>query len=187
MSDTTFRQLVAQRALRAGGVIAYPTEAVWGMGCDPGNEAALQKLLALKHRDADKGLILVAAQLEQLGGLLHTLSPAQCRQLLGEDFGPVTWLLPHAGLVHPLVHGRFATVAVRISRHPVVSALCRGFGGPLVSTSANTRGRPPARDAAAVRRYFGGGIDYLLAGALGDAQRPSEIRDLASGRVIRPG
>jgi L-threonylcarbamoyladenylate synthase len=186
MSDS-YRQLMALRALRAGGVIAYPTEAVWGLGCDPGNEAALQKLLALKQRDADKGLILVVAELEQLGSLLHPLSPAQRRQLLVDAPGPVTWLVPHSGLVHPLVRGHFATVAVRISRHPVVSVLCRGFGGPLVSTSANTRGRQPARDAAAVRRYFCGSIDYLLAGSLGDAQRPSEIRDLVSGRVIRPG
>ncbi len=99
----------------------------------------------------------------------------------------MTWLVPHSGLVHPLVRGRFATVAVRISRHPVVSALCRGFGGALVSTSANIQGRQPALNAAAVRRYFCGSIDYLLAGSLGDAQRPSEIRDLVSGRVIRPG
>ena len=186
MSDS-FRQLMALRALRAGGVIAYPTEAVWGLGCDPANDTALQKLLTLKQRDADKGLILVAAELEHLGSLLHSLSLAQRRQLLADRPGPVTWLVPHSGLINPLVCGRFDTVALRISRHPVVSALCRGFGGPLVSTSANTQGRQPARDPATVRRYFGGSIDYLLAGAVGDAKRPSEIRDLVSGRVIRPG
>jgi L-threonylcarbamoyladenylate synthase len=178
---------MAVRSLRSGGVVAYPTEAVWGVGCDPGNEGALLKLLALKQRDADKGLILVAADILQFGKLLRSLTPAQRQQLSASWPGPTTWLLPHCGLVHPLIHGRFSTVALRVSRHPVVAALCRGFGGPLVSTSANTRGRQPARDAIAVRRYFGGGLDYLLAGTLGGASRPSEIRDLVSGRIIRSG
>jgi L-threonylcarbamoyladenylate synthase len=119
--------------------------------------------------------------------LLLPLSLGQRQRLAASWPGPTTWLLPHWGLVHPLIHGRFPTVALRVSQHPVVAALCRGFGGPLVSTSANTRGRQPARDVVTVRRYFGGGLDYLLAGALGGATRPSEIRDLVSGRIIRPG
>ena len=178
---------MAVRSLRSGGVVAYPTEAVWGVGCDPGNEDALLKLLALKQRDADKGLILVAADISQFGSLVQPLTRAQRQQLAASWPGPTTWLLPHRGLVHPLSHGRFSTVALRVSRHPVVSALCRGFGGPLVSTSANTRGRQPARDAIAVRRYFSAGLDYLLTGVLGGASGPSEIRDLVSGRIIRPG
>jgi L-threonylcarbamoyladenylate synthase len=186
MSDA-FRLSMARRALRRGGVVAYPTEAVWGLGCDPANAQALQKILDLKSRDADKGLILVAASMAQLGALLDPLPAAQ-RELLASTWpGPTTWLVPHRNQVHPLVHGRFPSVAVRVSRHPGVVALCRAFGGPLVSTSANPQGREPALNALTVRRYFGGGIDYLLAGALGDAARPSEIRDLASGRIIRAG
>ncbi len=182
-----FRLQMASRALRTGGVIAYPTEAVWGLGCDPWNTTALNSLLALKQRDIDKGLILVAADIEQFSPLLKTLPASQYRQLQDSWPGQTTWLVPHAGGVHPLVCGRFDTVALRVSAHPLVAALCRRFGGPLVSSSANPRGRRPALDAAAVRRYFAGQLDYILAGALGGAPRPSEIRELASGRLIRAG
>jgi L-threonylcarbamoyladenylate synthase len=186
MSDV-FRLSMARRALRGGGVVAYPTEAVWGLGCDPANRHALLKILDLKGRDAGKGLILVAADMQQLAALLDPLSTEQ-RELLASTWpGPTTWLIPHHHLVHPLVHGRFASVSVRVSRHPGVAALCRAFGGPVVSTSANPQGREPARDALTVRRYFNAGIDYLLAGAVDKAAKPSEIRDLASGRVIRAG
>lgn len=181
-----FRLGCARRLLKAGGIVAYPTEAVWGLGCDPANTAALQRLLALKGRDPDKGLILVAATMSQFDDLLEGLAPGQREQLAASWPGPVTWLVPHHGRVHPLVCGRHTTVALRVSAHPQVAALCAKFGGPLVSTSANPQGRSPARDAAEVRRYFAGALDYLLTGPLGGAHQPTEIRDLASGRVMRP-
>ncbi len=183
----TYRLSVASRALRRGGVIAYPTEAVWGLGCDPANELALRRILALKQRDPQKGLILVAAGAEQFAALLAPLSLAQRDQLAASWPGPTTWLIPHHGLVHPLVHGRFASVALRVSCHPLVVALCNSFGGPVVSTSANPQGRPPAKTDITVRRYFGGALDYVLQGGLGGNARTSEIRDLVSGQIIRPG
>lgn len=182
-----FRLSMAARVLRSGGLLAYPTEAVWGLGCDPCNGDALQRLLKLKGRDTGKGLILVAADMAQLGELLAGVSSAQRRQLNASWPGSTTWLLPHRESVHPLVHGRFSTVAVRVSAHPLVAKLCRHFGGPVVSTSANPQGRRPARDGIQVRRYFAGHIDYILNGKLGGAERPSEIRDLASGRLLRAG
>lgn len=182
-----YRLSVALRVLRRAGVIAYPTEAVWGLGCDPANGLAVERLLKIKQRDTGKGLILVAADMKQFAALLAPLSVQQ-RQLLSASWpGPTTWLVPHHGLVHPLVHGRFDSVALRVSRHPLVAALCKGFGGPLVSTSANPQGRPPAMSGTTVRRYFGGALDYVLEGSLGESARPSEIRDLVSGQIIRPG
>lgn len=181
-----YRLSAACRTLRAGGVIAYPTEAVWGLGCAPRHTEALKALLAIKGRDGDKGLILVASDASQFAELLEGLPDAQRNCLAASWPGPVTWLVPHLDRVHPLVRGRFSTVALRVSAHPRVAALCARFGGPVVSTSANPQGRPPAKDVRTVRRYFGGTLDYVLTGALGGASNPSEIRDLASGRVLRP-
>ena len=118
-----YRLSTASRVLRQGGVIAYPTEAVWGLGCDPANPSALQRILELKQRYPDKGLILVAANPEQFAPLLALLSPLQRATLAGSWPGPTTWLVPHHGLVHPLVCGRFTSVALRVSGHPLVASI----------------------------------------------------------------
>lgn len=184
-SLSAFHLQAAVRALRLGGVIACPTEAVWGLSCDPQNEDAVSRLLQLKNRPVAKGLILVAADQQQIDFLLSGLSPQQ-RQTLSDSWpGPATWLLPHRGRVPHWVCGTHATVAVRVSSHPVVSALCTAWGGPLVSTSANPAGARPAGEAYQVRRYFGSSLNYLLPGRVGAAQRPTAIRDLASGQIIR--
>lgn len=180
-----YRQSAAARVLRGGGIVAYPTEAVWGLGCDPGRGDALERLLRLKRRDPDKGLILVAASIAQFEPLLDGLSGSQRERLDATWPGPVTWLVPHRGRVHPLVHGRFDTVALRVSAHPVVAALAAAFGGPVVSTSANPQGRKPARSADQVRRYFGGAVDCVLPGATGGRSNPTEIRHIVTGSLVR--
>ena len=175
----------AVRALANRGVIACPTEAVWGLSCDPDSEEAVSHLLALKRRPVAKGLILVAASERQLGALLDGLSSAE-RQLLASSWpGPATWLLPHHGRVPDWISGEHDTVAVRVSDHPVVSALCTAWGGPLVSTSANTAGARPAREAFQVRRYFGNDVQCIVPGKLGSLGQPTSIRDLRSGQIIR--
>ena len=175
----------AVSALRLGGVIACPTEAVWGLSCDPDDEEAVAHLLALKGRPVAKGLILVAAREEHIGFLLSGLSAAH-RQTLSESWpGPATWLIPHRERVPGWICGAHSTVAVRVSSHPAVSELCAAWGGPLVSTSANPAGALPAREAYQVRRYFGDNLDYLLPGRVGNALRPTGIRDLFSGQIIR--
>lgn len=175
-------------ALAKGGVIAYPTEAVWGLGCDPFNQRAVEKLLALKHRPAHKGLILVAADLQQIAPLLVGLNNSQRQQLQDTWPGPVTWLMPDTQHWIPqCVKGSFATIAVRISAHPVVRDLCRAWGGPIVSTSANRSGEPALRSEWAMRRHPLLQVDYLIPGATQNRKKPSEIRDLQTGRVIRAG
>ncbi|MDW5376497.1 Sua5/YciO/YrdC/YwlC family protein [Halomonas sp. HP20-15] len=170
--------------LREGGLIAYPTEAVWGLGCDPDDPTALAQLLALKQRDPAKGLILIAASMTQLEPWLDGLA-APLRQRLADSWpGPLTWLVPDNGRSLALLRGDHDRVAVRVSDHPGVIALCSAFGGPLVSTSANRAGETPARDAATVRDYFGDAVT-ILDGPLGGQSRPSRIRDLSSGEWLR--
>lgn len=172
--------------LRHGGLIAYPTEAVWGLGCDPANGAAVRRLLALKQRPMAKGLILVAASIEQLAPLVESLAPALRQRLEASWPGPVTWLLPDPDdRVPRWIKGQHPQVAVRVSDHPLVAALCRAWGGPLVSSSANRAGRLPARTLAEVRRALGGDVDYLLPGATGGLDRPTEIRDLQTLQILR--
>lgn len=183
------RWQLAQAALcvKAGGIIAYPTEAVYGLGCDPRDGAAVLRLLALKHRPLSKGLILIAARFEDLQPYIATLS-AETRSKVRRTWpGPVTWLLPARPEVPYWLRGSHASLAVRVTAHPLAAALCRACGGVLVSTSANISDRPPARNALAVRRDFGGDIDYVLSGALGGLDRPTPIIDARSGRLIRPG
>ena len=179
------RLRAAVRALRLGGVIACPTEAVWGLSCDPDNPSAVGRLLDLKRRPERKGLILVAASESQLGFLLQGLSSDERATLSDSWPGPATWLVPHRQRVPTWIRGEHDTVAVRVSAHPVVSALCRAWGGPLVSTSANPGGARPARSLFQVRVYFGITLDGLVPGSLGDQSRPTGIRNLATGEIIR--
>jgi L-threonylcarbamoyladenylate synthase len=172
-------------ALLRGGVIACPTEAVWGLSCDPEDPRAVGRLLELKKRPVSKGLILVAASENQLGFLLRGLSASERATLADTWPGPATWLVPHRDRVPEWICGEHDTVAVRVSAHPVVSALCSAWGGPLVSTSANPGGARPARTLFQVRRYFGDALDGLLPGALGSLSRPTGIRNLATGEIIR--
>lgn len=182
-------RLGAVHSLAQGQVIAYPTESVYGYGCDPFNEAAVHRLLQLKQRPLHKGLILVAADLHQLDPLLSTLTQAQRNQLQSTWPGPVTWIIPDVqGTIPHWVKGDFDSVAVRVSAHPVVQDLCMAWGGPIVSTSANRSGQEPARSEyplKIMRARYGIGADYILPGQTPKHTKPTEIRDLQSGRIIR--
>ena len=168
-----------------GGVVAYPTESVWGLGCNPWNRHAVERLLAMKQREPTKGLILIAADIADFEPCLRHLDEQQ-RQTLEQSWpGPITWLVPNNGFAPDWVTGEFTTVALRVTDHPLAAGLCRVWGGPLVSTSANPGGLPPAKNATRVRVYFGADLDAITPGAVGRHPRPSEIRDLSSGKVLR--
>lgn len=180
-----WRLQTARERLSVGAVLAYPTEAVWGLGCDPFNREAVEQLLKLKRRPMHKGLILLAASVEQVEGLLDPLEPEQRQRVLDSWPGPYTWLLPDPDNQVPVwVKGKHQSVAVRVTAHPIAAALCREFDGMLVSTSANPTGVPPARSALRVRSYFGTKVS-VLPGPLGGLDRPTEIRDSLSGQLIR--
>lgn len=182
---TTFRIQRAAQILSDGGLIAYPTEAVWGLGCDLWSDVAVERLLTLKQRSPAKGLILVAGAMSQFEWLLADLSVAQRSRLSLSWPGPTTWLVPHRQLVPPWISGQHATVALRVSDHRVVVELCLAFGGPIVSTSANITGHQPAMEPYQLRQYFGAELDYLVPGRLGGHPRPSMIKDLVSDTVVR--
>jgi L-threonylcarbamoyladenylate synthase len=175
----------AAQCLGEGGIIAYPTEAVYGLGCDPGNEPAVRSVLALKGRPASSGLILIGECYEHFQPFIGPVSAEQRERALAAWPGPVTWLFPRAAGVPDWLAGSHDTIAVRLTAHPLCRALCKAFGGAIVSTSANPRGQPPACTAQAVRSYFGDNLAGIVEGELGGGERPSEIRDLASGRIIR--
>lgn len=186
-----FDSSLAQQALKDaavslidGGVVAYPTEAVWGLGCDPDNTDALERLLALKMRDPAKGLILIAASIEQFEPWLAGLDATHRARLQASWPGPVSWLVPDNGRAHPLVRGEHASVALRVSDHPLVQALCKAFGGPLVSSSANRASEAPCLAAEEIRQVFRDQV-LIVDGPLGGRTRPSEIRDLLTNDVLR--
>ena len=169
-----------------GHVIAYPTEAVWGLGCDPYNHGAVKRIFAIKQRSPEKGLILVAASMEQLKPLLDPLSESQLKQLRSTWPGPITWLIPDSKKLIPgWIKGSHDSVAVRVSAHPLIRALCTQFENPLVSTSANLSGEPTLREPQELQQKFAGKVDFIVKGELGTGIAPSEIRDLCTGQLIR--
>ncbi|HEY0634877.1 MAG TPA: L-threonylcarbamoyladenylate synthase [Gammaproteobacteria bacterium] len=177
----------AVRVLRSGGLIAYPTEAVYGLGCDPLDADAVVRLLELKQRPWQKGLILIAAELAQLEPYLLPLDDAMRARVAPTWPGPNTWLLPARPETPWWLRGEHDTLAVRVTAHPTAAALCHAFGGPIVSTSANLAGKAPATSPLAVRNAFGDQIDYIVHAPLGGAGRPTQIRDGCSGEIVREG
>jgi L-threonylcarbamoyladenylate synthase len=180
-----WRLAQAARVVRAGGVIAYPTEGVFGLGVDPWQAAAVARLTALKGRRAARRYVIVAARLADVEPYVRIPGGAPGCEVRASWPGPVTWILPCTDRVPAWLRGPGETLAVRVTAHPLAVALCNRTG-PLVSTSANRAGRPPARDPLSVRHYFHGDIDFLLCGRLGGGAGPTEIRDGRSGRVVRP-
>lgn len=189
MTDWSLNPRIKQAAetLRRGGVIAYPTEAVWGLGCNPFDADAVEHLLALKQRPQSKGLILIAANMEQVEPFIDHIDDLQRQRLKNSWPGPITWLVPTNYRAPDWITGKFNSLAVRVTAHPVAAALCLAYGGPIVSTSANVQGRPPARTRLDLLRHFGNALNAITPGEVGKRLTPSEIRDLATGQIVRPG
>lgn len=177
----------AARVVQRGGVIACPTEAVWGLGCDPFNESAVKRLLALKQRAVDQGLILIAGALDQFDGLLDwdVLPTDRSEAVYASWPGPHTWVVPASARVPHWITGAHDGVAVRVSAHPGVIALCAAFGGPMVSTSANPTGAAPPKTLAAFDPALRAQLDGIVAGDTGGLASPTDIRDARSGAVLR--
>ncbi|MGD8311786.1 MAG: Sua5/YciO/YrdC/YwlC family protein [Gammaproteobacteria bacterium] len=174
----------ALRQLAAGGIIAYPTETVYGLGCNPWDGTAVLRLLALKRRHLEQGVILIADEFARLEPLLFPVSSPVRRRVTTPRSRPVSWVLPCTPEIPEWLRGNHPSLAVRLATHPIAIELCRQWEGPLVSTSANIHGRAPARSPLAVRKAFGNRLDYILHGSCGSG-RPSEIRDALSGRILR--
>jgi len=175
---------LAVTALKAGEVVAYPTEAVYGLGCDPFNQQALEKLFHVKQRPIEKGVILVAASVEQVLPYVELMDTDWQQSVLDSWPGPVTWVLPLKKALPDWITGGRNTVAIRVSDHPIVHALCSAFDSPIVSSSANLSGHTPAKSCAEITKVFGDSL-LCVEGALGNLDKPTQIRDAVSGLVLR--
>ncbi|MCD9007007.1 Sua5/YciO/YrdC/YwlC family protein [Luteimonas sp. XNQY3] len=177
----------AAALLARGGVVAYPTEGVWGLGCDPFDRAAVTRLLDIKQRPLDKGVILIAGAVAQFDAIVDwtRLHDAARQRVTGSWPGPNTWVVPARADVPAWITGAHASVAVRVSAHADVVALCAAFGGALVSTSANLGGEPSVADREALDTRLLARIDGVLDGDTGGRAGPSTIRDALTGDVLR--
>lgn len=175
----------ATKLVHSGNIIAYPTEAIYGLGCDPKNQSALQQLLDLKSRDKDKGLILVASSWQQLEPFVNIKDPAILAQAQSCWPGPVTWIMPASTMCSSLLTGGRKTIAVRVSAHEVIRDLCDQCGFALVSTSANISGQPPLNTPADIIHAFGTGISGVVSGELGGLENATSIFDASTGVQLR--
>jgi L-threonylcarbamoyladenylate synthase len=171
--------------LRHGGIIAYPTESCFGLGCDPRNRKSVKRLLRLKGRPQHKGLILIASTMQQLTPYAVAFGKAQKQKLAATWPGAHTWLVPAAKDCPVWLTGHHKTIAVRVTAHALSASLCRSSGMALVSTSANRSGGKPAKTTRECYKLFGTQVK-LIRGFVGKARKPSTIQDLASGKIIRP-
>jgi L-threonylcarbamoyladenylate synthase len=176
----------AVRQLDAGGIVAYPTETVYGLGCDPFNGLAVLHLLSLKQRTMEQGVILIASNLAQLEHLLQPLKPAVRKRVTGTTSTPVTWVLPCVPEAPVWLRGNHDSLAIRVTSHPLAAELCSAWGGPLVSTSANIHGRQPATSAIQVRKAFNDQLDCILHGPCGN-NMASQVQDGLTGAILRRG
>ena len=170
--------------LKRGGLIAYPTESCYGLGCDPQNHRAVQRLLKLKQRPQRKGLILIAANYAQVTRYLLPITPEQQQRLQLAGTQTTTYLMPVRSTTSHSLRGAHDTLAVRLTAHEFAAALCHGVGSALVSTSANRTGLRPAKTYAQCLRLFGKQV-WVLDGMVGKNKKPSTIRTWSDDKVIR--
>lgn len=176
----------AVEQILAGQVIAYPTEAVYGLGCDPFNKQAFEQLLQLKNRSLEKGVILIAASVAQLEGLVEIQNQPWTQAVLRswqDTTQPMTWVLPARSKVPTWLTGGRTTLAVRVTHHPVAKALCEQLQMPLVSTSANMSGESPIRSAMDCANAFPS-LAVVEGDLMGQAQ-PSQIWDAETMTRLR--
>jgi len=177
----------AADVIQRGGVIAYPAEACFGLGCDPRNQQAIERIRKLKNRGAAQGFILVADTLDRLQPYLDWKAlDVQQRLRISDSWpGPVSWLIPASSRAGPELTGLHDTLAVRISAFETLHDLCRSLQSPLLSTSANYKGQAPLLNAADVATKFADEIDYIIDLPIQGLDQPSQIIDARTLNIIR--
>ncbi len=175
----------AARLIRVGGVVAYPTEACFGIGCDPVCRPAMKRILQLKSRPPGIGMILIAHCMEAILPYIDVRHESILEEPLQSWPGPHTWIFPASQAAVNLLCSSRGTVAARVTAHPIAAQLCRLAGRAIVSTSANVHGKLPAREYGPVCRSMGGSLDFVVRGPIGSQTKPTQIRDALSGRIVR--
>jgi len=170
--------------LKRGGLIVYPTESCYGLGCDPDNRNAVKRILKLKQRPQRKGLILIASSFQQVARYLQPISHADQIKLQQDGAQAVTRLMPVKPSCPRWLRGENATLAVRLTAHPFAKQLCRSAGSALISTSANRSGLRPVKTYHECQRLFGKN-GWVLPGRVGKRKQPSTIRTWVGDRIIR--
>lgn len=173
----------AVKVLRQGGIILYPTEGVYGLGCDPFNETAVLRLLKIKRRNINKGLILIAANWQQVKNLLK-INLDKCAASKKSNY-PTTWVFPATKKAPRWVTGKFNSIAIRVTTHPTAKKICQKFGGSIVSTSANLTKKAPVKNPNQVDRDIICNVDFVVRGRVGNLGKPTRICDVATGDFFR--
>ena len=176
---------IAAKILRSGGVIAYPTEGVFGLGCLPSKELAIKRILTIKNRDASKGLILIANDAKQLDPWIKL--PNNISLPKPVDKYPVTWIVPYSAKISKLVTGKNEGVAIRLTANRIVQSICSSVESAIISTSANLSGQSIVKNQTELKEKFAGLVDFIVPGNCGPALGPSEIRNLKTGQILRHG
>lgn len=175
----------AVQNLQMGNIIAYPTEAVFGLGCDPFNEQAAATLRTLKTRQPNQGFICIAATIEQILPWILPVSAAQWQIICETWPGPYTWVFRATDKAPPYCITDHNTIAVRVTAHPASRELCLAWGNPLISTSANPKGLMPSKTVTEVNHYFSHQIAGIVNGALGKEKQVTQIRMAETGLILR--
>lgn len=172
----------AAKALQQGGVVVYPTEGVYGLGCDPFNETAVLRLLKIKNRRINKGLILIASDWKQVE---HLIKWSGAKYPISTSDYPTTWIFPADDKVPRWIAGKFSSVAIRVTTHPAAKRLCQKFGGPIVSSSANLSGKRPIRKSEQISKKIICSVDFVVSHEVGNLGRPTRVCDAKTGKVFR--
>ncbi len=167
-----------------GAIFGYPTDTIWGFGCHPLIAPSVTRILQIKQRSPDKGLILLSSRLEYCAAYLDA-EPEQLKPIRAPADRPTTWLVPASEFCPPWIRGNFTSVAIRITDHPLLQILCDRLEAPIVSTSANRAGRAPVRNALQMRKQFGQELDYIVTGFTAGSGQASEIKHLDTGITVR--
>jgi len=175
----------AAETIIKGGIVAYPTEAVYGLGCDPLNKTAVNKLSSLKNRKTTKGFILLASNWRQIESYIPPLTEKEKSPAMESWPGPTTWLFPAAKNTPSWLTGDSNKIAIRITAHPLAKELCEKTNKAIISTSANLSNQPAMRDYTTVINTFENKLDYILEGLVGDLDNPTCIIDLLTRKIVR--
>ena len=178
----------AVAALRAGGVVVFPTESVYGIGVDACSTAAVDHLVRVRGRDDGKPLLVLVRDLAMAALMVTALPPAAARLAARFWPGPLTLVLPARADLPAAVTAGTGTIGVRVSSDPLAAQLVDTFGSPLTAPSANPPGAPSATSVAAARDYFGASVDaYLDGGTRNGGASTVAVVEGNTVRVLRPG